>query len=106
MEEKTSANIQMTKVCEVCLMHLFKKLVVQVHCRNHFVFSNRAQLDHCQSTGPSSYADPLLSWLANIFNDYSSFQPQIVIVSNKQTNKQTQELLVLILVRRAFIVAC
>jgi hypothetical protein len=47
---------------------------------NHYGVLNRAHLDVCWTVGPLSDAANPLSCLAKMFNDYSEFQPQNLMI--------------------------
>jgi hypothetical protein len=62
------------------LLHLFKEPVAQCHWSNLYGILSRNELDARKSTGEQSEAARPLSCLAEIFNDYSSFTPQNVMI--------------------------
>jgi hypothetical protein len=62
------------------LLHLFKEPVAQRHWSNLYGILSRNELDARKSTGEQSEAARPLSCLAEIFNDYSLFTPQNVMV--------------------------
>ena len=62
------------------LLHLFKAPMAQRHWTNLYGILSRSQLDARRTTGEQSDAANPLSCLAELFNDYHTFQPQNVMV--------------------------
>jgi hypothetical protein len=72
----TSRDGQTTKDDIARLLHLFKEPGAQRHWCNLYRVLNRRELDARKSGGDYGEAANPLSHLAELFNDYDSFQPQ------------------------------
>jgi hypothetical protein len=85
---ESAANSHTTKDDIIHLMHLNKEPTVQRHWSNLYRVLKRAELDARKLAGEHSEAANPLDCLAELFNDYKTFQPQNAMVKNISVNGQ------------------
>ncbi len=76
VRQVTAASGQIMKDGMVCLLHLFKEPMAQCHWSNLYSALSRPELDARKSSREYSELANPLEILAELFNDYDSFQQQ------------------------------
>jgi hypothetical protein len=92
-KEETAAAVQTTKDDIVRLLHLFKEPRAQRHWTNLYSVLSRPELDARKSGREYSESANPLEFLAEIFNDYDTFQPQNLMVEyvNSTTHSRPEK---------------